>query len=349
MRVLLDRGGFVKSAATRILFVISMVFICVLPGIGGSDALAGFSDGLVGKGKAPGVPQASQAPAVRPPLEKASTPKESDARDLPVEKEPVAVGLGTRVPLGSFDVVALRLGMTQAEAVAAIQGRTSTVNGKPITFEIVKEGKHQVLVQGDDPRTKFVALSDAKSVLAAFELNEEESKSRSAAQDPKVQRFMANGQIEVFEFQFPNIPNHAQVSVLTRLQRLAPAVSRDTVRGALIKKYGPPTIDDSVSMVWLQDQAGSPMVGKDVAKCRGTTLPPGTPVGAYDYSMTAIKGCGAQLTVQMQGTLEAVMIIQTTLYHHQRLVDEREATQNAALSRFGLAPEQTKQAPAPQF
>jgi hypothetical protein len=194
-----------------------------------------------------------------------------------------------------------------------LNGVAVIVNGKPITFEIVKEGKHQVVVKGDDPRTKFVALSDAKSVLAAFELSEQESKSRSAAQDPKVQRFMANGQIEVFEFQFPNVPNHAQVSVITRLQRLAPAVSRDTIREALIRKYGPSTIDDSFSMVWLLDAAGSPMVGKDVAKCRGAALPPGTPVGSYEYSIMAIKGCGEQLTVQMQGTLEAAMMIQTTL------------------------------------
>jgi chromosome segregation protein len=50
--------------------------------------------------------------------------------------------------------------------------------------------------------------------------------------------------------------------------------------------------------------------------------------------------------------------IETQLRDHERsyygglwwgLIDEREVTQKATLSRFGLAPEQTQQAPAPQF
>lgn len=239
--------------------------------------------------------------------------------------------------------------MRQEEAVRAVQSRTRELNGKLIAFEVVKEGPHQVLVKGAEPRTRFVALSDAKSVLHAFDLSEEPSKNPSDGQDPRVQRLVAAGQIEVFEFQFPNVPNEARVSALTRVQRLAPPVHRDTIRTALIRKYGPPAIDDKIAMVWLMDQTGAPVAEKDIARCRGFVLPPGTPAGGNDYSIYAMKGCGEQLTVQIQGTLEAAMLIQTTLYDHQRLVDVREATQKAALSRFGLAPEQTKQAPAPQF
>ncbi len=329
-----------------------LVLSCWFTMIVGAPAFGGFSDRLVGKEKPPAGKPATQedvTPLSKGTPKKGMIPMDSKPTDTLASDQAAITFPGNRFALGSFDVVGLKLGMSEDDAVKAVQSHQREQNGKPITFEIVKEGKHQVVVKGDDPRTKFVALSDAKSVLAAFELSEQESKSRSAAQDPKVQRFMANGQIEVFEFQFPNVPNHAQVSVITRLQRLAPAVSRDTIREALIRKYGPSTIDDSFSMVWLLDAAGSPMVGKDVAKCRGAALPPGTPVGSYEYSIMAIKGCGEQLTVQMQGTLEAAMMIQTTLYHHQRLIDEREVTQKATLSRFGLAPEQTQQAPAPQF
>jgi hypothetical protein len=338
-----------KGVSRDILLSLGVWLLCLLPGFSGTGALAGFSDGLVGKGKTPGTPQPSQEPATRHPLQKAPAQKESEAKELLAPKESAATGLGNQITSGSFDVMGLRLGMMEEEAVQAIQHRTRELNGKLITFEVIKEGVHQVLVQDEVPQTRFVALSDGKSVLKAFDLPDEPSKNPSNAQDPRVQRFIAAGQIEVFELQFPNIPNQARVSVLTRLQRLAPAVHPDTIRGALIKKYGQPTIDDRYSMVWLLDQSDSLMAGKDAAKCRGVTLPPGTPVGAYDYSITAIKGCGEQLTVQMQGTLEATMMIQTTLYSHQRLIDEREATQKASLSRFGLAPEQTQQAPAPQF
>ncbi len=76
----------------------------------------------------------------------------------------------------SFDVVGIRLGMTQEEAMAVVQARKSMLNGKPIAFDLVKERKHDVLVKGAVPRTWFVNLSDAKSVLAAFDLTEERTK-----------------------------------------------------------------------------------------------------------------------------------------------------------------------------
>lgn len=306
---------------------------------GAIGAEAGFSDNLVGKGKSPGAQSTGKDASVEPshaPVGSAVGP-------------PAVTGGIVGAIQSRFDIVGLTLGMTQGDAVRAVQQRQREVNGKPIVFEVLKEGPHQVLVKGAEPRIKFVAMSDGKSVLQAFDLSEEASKNPSDGQDPRIQRFAAGGQIEVFEFQFPNVPNDARVTVLTRLQRLAPAVQRDTVKAALLRKYGQPTIDDAISMVWLLDQAGSLMTGKDAAKCRGATLPPGAPVGAYDYSITALKGCGEQLTVQIQGTLEAAMLIQTTLFHHQRLVDEREATQKAMLSRYGLAPDQTKEAPAPQF
>ena len=321
-----------------------MLVIFLFLGAGVPEVLAGFSDGLVGKGKA------STAPSAGKQQENNSPTREMGQAPIDSAIQPkVAIGVGKSVAQAWFDVVGLRLGMTQDEAVRAVQQRKREVNGKPISFEVLKEGPHQVLVKGAEPRIKFVALSDGKSVLQAFDLSEEASKNPSDGKDPRIQQFSAGGQIEVFEFQFPNVPNDARVNVLTRLQRLAPAVQRDTVKAALLKKYGQPTIDDAISMVWLLDQAGSLMTGKDVAKCRGATLPPGAPVGVYDYSITALKGCGEQLTVQIQGTLEAAMLIQTTLFHHQRLVDERDATQKAMLSRYGLTPEQTKQAPAPQF
>lgn len=341
------RVGLMNSVRIGIL-----IPFCWFTMIGGDAVSGGFSDRLVGKEKLPADKRSTQDPVMPPSkgvAEERIAPAGSVPGDASFSNQPATTSPGNRFASGSFDVVGLKLGMRQEDAVDAVHARRRELNGKPITFEIVKEGTHQVLVQGETPRTRFVALSDAKSVVDAFDLTEQESRSRSAAQDPKVQRFMANGQIEVFEFQFPNVPNYDQVTVLTRLQRLAPAVSLDTIRGALIKKYGPPTVDDKLSMVWLLDEASLPMAGKDVAKCRGATLPPGTPVGAYDYSITAIKGCGEQLTVQIQGTLEVAMMIQTTLYHHQRLIDEREATQKATLSRFGLAPEQSRKAPAPQF
>lgn len=318
----------------------SVLLVSLLSGTGGTGALAGFSDNLVGKGKPPG----GQQEVNRPSAEKGQAPIESLSQQQPVSK-----GVDTGTAQGSFDVAGLKLGMSQDDVVTAVQARRRELNGKPITFEIVKEGTHQVLVQGAVPRTRFVALSDARSVLSAFDISEELSKNPSNAQDPRVQQFAALGQIEVFEFQFPNVPNEARASAITRLQRLAPPVHFDTVRTALVKKYGPPTIDGKIIMFWLVDTTGAPVAAQDLAKCRGFVPPPGTPVGEFDYSVLALKGCGEQLTVQLQGALDMVMLIQTTLYHHQRLVDAREATQKAALSRFGLAPEQTKQAPAPQF
>lgn len=333
-----------KVVGTKAVLALGM---CLLLVPDGPSVLAGFSDGLVGKGKAPATPQASQAPTARPPSENASIQKEAEVKELSVPQ--AAGGIGNRVVLGSFDVVGLRLGMTQEEAIGIIKRRTSSLNGKPTSFEMVKEGKHQVLVQGAVPQTRFVTLSDAKSVLNAFELSEDQTKNPSNAQDPRIQQFAANGQIEVFGFQFPNVPNEPRVSGITRVQRLAPPVHIDTIRTALIQKYGPPSFDDKIVLVWLLGPTGGPLATQDLAKCRGVVLPPGASAGEYDYSLAAMKGCGEQLTVQLQGTPEAVMLIQTTLYHHQRLVDEREATQHAALSRFGLAPEQTKKAPAPQF
>lgn len=322
--------------------IVPMILVAVFCGVlvsGEREGIAGFSDNLTGKGKPPG----SQQGAKDAPVEKVPAPVET-----PVQP-PAPARAAAGVLLGKFDIVGLKLGMTQEEAIQAVQRRTRELNGKPITFEIVKEAPHQVLVQGTAPRTKSVTLSDAKSVLKAFDLSEEPARNPAYAQDPRAQQFVLSGQIETFGFQFPNVPNEARISSITRVQRLAPPVHPETIRAALIQKYGPPSIDDKVAMVWLIDTSGAPPATQDFARCRGIVLPPGAQAGDSDYSLLAIKGCGEQLTVQLHGTSEAVMLIQTSLYHHQRLVDEREATQKAAMSRLGLTPEQTKQAPAPQF
>lgn len=286
------------------------------------ESVAGFSDNLTGKGKPPGNQQGMKG--------------------APIEQAMTGIASGT------FDIVGLKLGMTPGEAIQAVQRRTRELNGKPITFEVVKEEAHQVLVQGTVPRTKFVHLSDVKSVLKAFDLSAEPSRNTANAQDPRAQQFALNGQIEAFGFQFPNVPNEGRVSSITRVQRLAPPTHPETIRAALIQKYGPPSIDDKGMMVWLTDAAVALPAEQDRVKCRGILLPPGM-LEEFDYSMVAIKGCGEQLTVQLHGTPEAVILIQTSLYHHQRSLDERGATQKAELRRFGLTPEQTKQAPVPQF
>lgn len=337
-----------SSVFPLVILCMALGAVCVLMPRG-DIVEAGFSDNLLGKGKPPAAESASKAvppkgtaPVVPSAPEVVSTPGSA--------REP-----GIRVPggqtVGSFDIVGLRLGMTQEEAVELVLGRRRELNGKPIVFEILNEGKHEVLVQGDVPRTKFVALSDAKSVLRAFDLSEEPGKNPTSAQDPKIQRFAAGGQIEAFGIQFPNVPNEPRVSGITRVQRLAPPVLSETVRGALIQKYGTPTIEDKFVLIWLTDQEGRLMTpaSREIARCRGFVLPPGSPVEQADYSMFAMKGCGDQLSVQLQGSSEAVMMIRTSLIHHQQLVDYREATKKAALAKFGLSPEQTKNAPAPQF
>jgi hypothetical protein len=220
-----------------------------------------------------------------------------------------------------------------------------------LSFEVVKERKYESTVQGEEPRTFSLTLSNAKSAAAVFDLSEEAVKAPKALQDPKIQQFIANGQYETFVFQFPNIPNDARISAITRSQRLAPPVHRDTIRTALTQKYGPPTIDDMMGLVWLTDEAGVLLSSspQNRSSCRGLVLPAGAQISEYDHSLFAIKGCGDQLTVQLQGTLDSIMLVQTTLIHHQRLVEQREATMKTGLSRFGLTPEQSKQAPAPQF
>lgn len=250
---------------------------------------------------------------------------------------------------GRFDVTGLTLEMTPDDALLALRQRVRTLNGKQIVFEVVKEGLHEVIVEGTEPRKRFTTLSDAKSVLQAFNLAEEPSGKRMDAQDPKVQQFIAGGQIEIFEFQFPNVPNDPRVTVVSRTQRLAPPVHKDTIQRALIKKYGPPSIQNNTVMIWVNSSAGTQTSAVDAAKCRGIAVPPGGSAGAANYEALALKGCGEQLTVQIEGALDAVMAVHTTLYHHQRLVDQREATRNAMLSHFSMSPEQTRQAPAPQF
>jgi len=317
--------------------------LCVLVLFAGM-AQAGFSDNLLGKGKSSDADSASKAapPAVLPVPGVALPPN-----SVKVPR--------TRVPggraVGPFDIVGLRLGMTQDEAVNLVLSRRRELNGKPIVFEVLKEGKHETLVHGEVPRTRFVALSDVESVLRAFDLSEEPGKTTALAQDPKVQRFVAGGQIEAFAFQFPNVPNVPGVSSIVRMQRLAPPVLRETVRDALIQKYGAPTIDERFELIWLTDKAGTmlPLSSPDVARCRGFIPPPVAQAEPVDYSIFAVTECGDRLSVQFQGNQNVTMLILTTLIHHQRLVDQREATKNAALTRFGLAPEQTKSAPAPQF
>lgn len=328
-----------------------MAVACLIVAALGGPTFGGFSDRLVGKERPPSVSSPSEETVTNVSPGKGATPSATKEPDPTIPREPEAGVHRSQFAPGVFDVVGLKLGMTQEEAVKIVQSRRRELNGKSITFEILKEGKHDVLVDGDVPRTRFVALSDAKSVLSAFDLSEDVAKNPLSAKDPKLQHFAANGQIEVFAFQFPNIPNEPRVSVITRVQRLAPSVHPDTIKGALIQKYGPPTIDDRIVLIWLTDQEGRlmPPSSREIARCRGVVLPPGSPVEQSDYSMFAMKGCGDQLAVQLQGTPDAVVLIQTTLIHHQQLVDQREATKSAALSRFGLSPAQSKRAPAPQF
>ncbi len=336
------------SAFLLVILYAALGFVSV-PMLRGDIVEAGFSDNLLGKGK----PSATESVSKETPHKDMApiSPAVPEAVSTPgSEREP-----GIRVPggqaVGPFDIVGLRLGMTQDEAVDLVLARRRELNGKPIVFETVKEGKHEALVKGDVSRTRFMTISDAKSVLRAFELSEEPGRNPASAQDPKVQRFIAGGQIEGFVFQFPNAPNEPRVSNISRIQRLAPPVLRETVRAALIQKYGPPTIDERLDLIWLTDAFGKMLSpsSPDVARCRGFTLPPGVQTEPSDYSIFAISECGDRLSVQFQGNQDAIMLVFTTLIHHQRLVDQREATKNAALTKFGLAPEQTKTAPAPQF
>lgn len=335
-----------EVAAMKNILVLPMLLACLLPGAGGTSALAGFSDGLVGKGKVAPAPPAGELE-----VNKLQADKKGQAPVNPQSQQPVSRGAVTDVAQGSFDIVGLRLGMTQEEAVNVLLGRKLEVNGKPLSFEVLKERKHESIVQGAEPRTYFLTLSNAKSAIAAFDLSEEAMKASTALQDPKVQRFIANGQYETIMFQFPNVPNEPRISGITRLQRLAPPVHPDTIRTALVKKYGQPTIDGKMFFIWLTDERGqlTPPPEKGRSMCQGHNPPVGEQISEFDYSAMAIKGCGEQLTVQFRGTLDGIVLVHTWLIHHQHFVDQREATAKAALSRFGLTPEQTKQAPAPQF
>jgi hypothetical protein len=330
----------------------AVCLLCLLIGSLGTLAWGGFSDRLVGKEK-PAAGQTSSGSESVPESKSVGKGREglspSQLENSPVPSSVAPPAFPKNGSVGVLDILGLTLGMTQEEAIGAVKSRTRELAGKPISFEVVKEELHEVLVKGAQPRTKFIVLSDAKSVLHAFGLSEEPSRNPSDGRDPRIQQFAAGGQMDIYEFQFPNIPNDARVSSVTRVQRLAPAVHLDTIKAALVSKYGPPTIDGTLTLVWLKDPSGSPIGDNNLAKCRGVVPPPGSPAGAFDYSILAMKGCGEQLTVQLRGTPQAVMLIQSTLFDHQRLVEEREATQKAILSQYGLAPEQTKKAPAPQF
>lgn len=309
----------------------------------------GFSDNLLGKGK---PPSAETAPKPAPPRDSTPVAPQTQEAASPTSS---AKESHIRVPggqaVGPFDIVGLRLGMTQEEAVNTVLARRRELNGKPITFEILKEGKHDVLLQGDVPRIRYVTLSDAKSVLQAFDLPDDPGLNATLSRDPKIQRFAAGGQFDVFGFHFPNVPNGLSVSGITRVQRLAPPVHPDTVKAALFQKYGPPTFDDKFGFTWLTDLEGRLVApgAEDGMRCRGVQVSPASPIEQFEPALFSMKGCGYQLMVQLHGTLEAVLLIKTSLFHHQQLLDQREATQKAALSRMGLSPEQTKNVPAPQF
>lgn len=295
-----------------------------------NHASAGYSDALVGKKAPPG----------------ATSPAPSPTESTPAMGEPGR--LAVPVP---FDVVGLRLGMSHVDALALMHARPLDANGKPAPLELVREQRHAPMVQGQEPPPLFLNFSNAKAVLAAFELSEENLQSPAAAQDPRVQRFVANGQYESIVLQFPNVPNELRISSIARFQRVAPPVHPDTVRRALIAKYGAPTIDETSALIWLTDDAGGlvPETGKSRMHCRGPVAVGGDHVHEYDHSIAARPGCRGQLTVFLQGTQQAVVAVHTVLFDHQQLIEEREVVKNAALSRFGLAPEQTQRVPAPQF
>ena len=295
-----------------------------------NHASAGYSDALVGRKNPPG----------------ASSPAPSSTESTPATGEPGR--LAAPVP---FDVVGLRLGMSHADALALVRARSLDANGKPAPFELVRARRHQPMVQGQEPPPLFLNLSNAKAVLAAFDLSEETLQSPAAAQGVRVQRFLANGQFESIVLQFPNVPNELRVSAIARFQRVAPPAHPDTVRRALIEKYGASTIDETSALIWLTDDAGGlvPATGKSRMHCRGPVALGGDHVHEYDHTIAARPGCRGQLTVFLQGTQQAVVAIHTVLFDHQQLIDEREAVKNTALSQFGLTPEQTQRVPAPQF
>ena len=335
-----------RSAVKTLQAVPLMLGSFLLLGVGVTEVWAGFSDGLVGKGKASTAPSAGQQ------QENSSPPREIEQVPFdPAPQPKVAGGLSKSVAQGWFDVVGLRLGMAREEAISVLRGRKIELNGKPLTFEVLKERKYDSAVHGTELRTYFLTLSNAKSAVAAFDLSEEAMKASTALQDSKVQHFIAKGQYEAFMFQFPDVPNEPQISGITRVQRLAPPVHPDTIRTALVQKYGQPTIDGKMFFIWLTDERGQltppPKKGRPI--CQGPNPPVGEQISEFDYSPMAIKGCGEQLTVQFRGTSDGIMLVHTWLIHHQHFVDQREATAKAALGRLGLTPEQTKQAPAPQF
>ncbi len=78
-------------------------------------------------------------------------------------------------------------------------------------------------------------------------------------------------------------------------------------------------------MIWLSDTAGQLIPSSEQKRfsCRGFIPPVGQGLNDYDHSILALKGCSGQVTVQLQGTPGSIMHIQTTLIHHQQLVQER--------------------------
>jgi len=329
-----------------------VVALCLFTVVDGASVWGGsFSDRLVGKGSSPVSPAVPQAPVGKETPEKTPDIKAPDVLKVPPTQQARSVVPGARNVTSSFDIVGLTLGMTQEEAMSLLRARKLEANGKPLFFEVTKERPHQRLEEGDEPRKFFTTVSNARSMLAAFNVPLDGSNSGTTIPNETAEDILTKGGAEVFLFQFPNVPNESAISVISRLQRLAPPVHPDTLRGALLQKYGPPTLDAKMYLVWLTDESGTPQLPapKGHPLCHVSTASTSNSLGEFDYTLLARKGCGAQLSVHLVGTADVTHLVRTTLFHHQHLLDEQAATNQRLLKRFRLTPEQTKQVPAPQF
>jgi len=140
---------------------------------------------------------------------------------------------------GEISVLGVSLGMAPDEVQAALEANAGVKqDGKSLPVKVTrKEGQ----------------LAFAKVAPYVVGMR---STSQGTSPDP-MDQVMGIGPAEELNIRFLGPPNENTAVWIFRKRTLRPSPKREPVRAALLKRYGPPTLDEGQTLAWFWDETGT--------------------------------------------------------------------------------------------
>ncbi|MCP3983482.1 MAG: hypothetical protein GY723_03790 [bacterium] len=140
---------------------------------------------------------------------------------------------------GDISVLGISLGMTPDEVQTALEANAGVKqDGKRLSVKVTRKEGQQA----------FAKVAPYVIMMR--------SESQGTSSDP-MDQVMGIGPREEVRVLFLGPPNDNTAVSIFRKRTLRPSPEREPVRASLLKRYGPPTLDEGQALAWFWDEAGT--------------------------------------------------------------------------------------------